>query len=77
MIVAPFEDHAFPQETRNLAEKIFDKKAKEEKIFTKIAVYPGFVHGFAARSVTDDTFTTFAVEDAKNESVHFFRRFMK
>jgi dienelactone hydrolase len=77
LIVAPYTDSAFPQETRLLAEEIFDRKAKEEKLFTKIAVYPGFVHGFAARGVEGDAFTTVAVEDAKDESVLFFRRFIK
>ena len=77
LIVAPYTDSAFPQETRILAEKIFDKKAKEEQVFSKIAVYPGFTHGFAARGDKGDAFTNGAIEDAKNESVVFFRRFLK
>lgn len=77
LIVAPYTDSAFPQETRILAEEIFDRKAKEEQIFSKIAVYPGFTHGFAARGDTGDAFTNGAIEDAKNESVVFFRRFLK
>lgn len=77
LIVAPYTDPQFPQEKRLIAEAIFDKKAKEEKIFSKIAVYPGFVHGFAARGDSSDPFTWGAVEDAKTESVLFFRRFAK
>jgi dienelactone hydrolase len=77
LIVAPFTDKAFPPETRHLAEEIFDRKANEEKIAFKITVYPGFVHGFTARGVTGDEFTTAAVADAKNESVMFFKRFIK
>ena len=77
LIVAPYTDPQFPQETRIIAEEIFDRKAKEQKVFSKIAVYPGFVHGFAARGDTGDEFTNGAIEDAKNESVVFFRRFLK
>jgi dienelactone hydrolase len=77
LIVAPYTDPQFPPESRAIAEEIFDKKAKEEKIFSKIAVYPGFVHGFAARGDTGDVFTNGAIEDAKDESVRFFKRFIK
>jgi dienelactone hydrolase len=77
LIVAPYTDHAFPPEQRSIAEKIFDEKAKNEKLFFKIAVYPGFVHGFTARGNTDDEFTNEAVEDAKTESVIFFRKILK
>lgn len=77
LIVAPYTDPQFPQEARAIAEQIFDRKAKEEKLFFKIAVYPGFSHGFAARGDTDDLFMKEAVEDAKTESVIFFRKFIK
>jgi len=77
LIVAPYTDPQFPQEKRLIAEEIFDKKAKEQKIFSKIAVYPGFVHGFAARGDTGDAFIWGGIEDAKTESVLFFRKFAK
>jgi len=77
LIVAPYTDQQFPPESRAIAEKIFDRKANEEKLFFKIAVYPGFVHGFAARGDTGDPFTNDAIEDAKNESVLFFRKCLK
>ena len=74
LIVAPYTDAAFPQESRFIAEKIFDQKAKEDKMFFKIVVYPGFVHGFAARGDMGDAFTGGAVDDAKTETVLFFRK---
>ena len=77
LIVAPYTDRAFPQESRLIAEKIFDEKAKKEKKFFKITVYPGFDHGFAARAQIEDEFTKDAVEDAKTESVNFFRKLLK
>jgi len=77
LIVAPYTDQAFPQKDRLVAEEIFDKKAKEDKLFMKIAVYPGFVHGFTARGNTEDVFTNEAIEDAKNETVLFFRKLIK
>jgi dienelactone hydrolase len=77
LIVAPYTDHQLPPESRAIVERIFDKKAKEEKIFSKIAVYPGFTHGFCARGDTGDPFTNDAIEDAKNESVLFFRKCLK
>jgi dienelactone hydrolase len=77
LIVAPYTDSAFPQKDRLVAEEIFDKKAKEEQLFMKITVYPGFVHGFAARGNAEDAFTRDAVEDAKNESVLFFRKIVQ
>jgi len=77
LIVAPYTDQQFPPESRAIAEKIFDRKAIEEKLFFKIAVYPGFVHGFTARGNTEDPFTNDAIEDAKNESVMFFRKCLK
>jgi dienelactone hydrolase len=77
LIVAPYTDTAFPQKDRITAEKIFDEKATKDKVFFKIAVYPGFVHGFAARGDTDDVFMKEAVEDAKTESVIFFRKLLR
>jgi dienelactone hydrolase len=77
LIVAPYTDNAFPQDSRLIAEKIFDEKAKKDKLFFKIAVYPGFVHGFAARGNTDDVFMKEGVEDAKTETVIFFRKLLK
>ena len=77
LIVSPYTDSQFPQESRSIAEKIFDQKAKEDKLFTKIVVYPGFTHGFAARGDTSDAFTYGAVEDAKTESVLFFRKLVE
>jgi len=77
LIVAPYTDFAFPQKDRLIAEKIFDEKAQKDQIFSKIALYPGFTHGFTARGDTGDPFTNEAIEDAKNESVMFFRRFLK
>jgi len=77
LIVAPYTDTAFPPESRTIAEKIFDQKAQEDKMFFKIAVYPGFAHGFTARGDTGDPFTYEAIEDAKTESVIFFRKLIK
>jgi dienelactone hydrolase len=77
LIVAPYNDNAFSQESRIIAEKIFDKKVKAEKKFFKIVVYPGFDHGFAARGDTSDSFTEEAVQDAKTETVLFFRKIIK
>jgi dienelactone hydrolase len=77
LIVAPYTDSAFPQKDRITAEKIFDEKATKDKLFFKISVYPGFVHGFAARGDTDDVFMKEAVEDAKTETVIFFRKLLK
>ena len=77
LIVAPYTDSAFPQESRLIAEKIFDQKAKEDKMFFKIVVYPGFVHGFAARGDMGDAFTGGAVDDAKTETVLFFRKIIQ
>ena len=77
LIVAPYTDSAFPQESRLIAEKIFDQKAKEDKMFFKIVVYPGCVHGFAARGDTGDAVISAAVEDAKTETVLFFRKIIK
>jgi len=77
LIVAPYTDQAFTQEARLIAEKIFDRKAQEDKLFFKISVYPGFVHGFAARGDSDDAFSNGAIEDAKSETVLFFNRFIK
>jgi dienelactone hydrolase len=77
LIVAPYTDSAFPQESRLIAEKIFDEKAKEDKMFSKIVVYPGLTHGFAARGDPNDKFISEAVDDAKTETVIFFRKIIK
>jgi dienelactone hydrolase len=77
VIVAPYTDSAFPPESRAIAEKIFDRKAKEEKLFSKIVVYPGFVHGFAARGDVGDAFSNDAIEDAKTETVLFIQKCLK
>jgi dienelactone hydrolase len=52
-----------------------NQKATSAKIFSKIAVYPGFVHGFTVRGHIDDEFAAGAMEDAKDEAVRFFRKF--
>jgi len=64
-------DQMFTQEMREKSQDILSEK-KEERIFR---LYPGASHGFAVRHQKDEV-NTKAAENAKDEAVAFFKKYL-